>query len=78
MPWYSVFGNHDGLVQGNFPTRLPLGLVATGPLKATALPPGLSQADVINSLKSADAGALLGALGLASARLVTPMPSARC
>ena len=23
MPWYSAFGNHDGLVQGNFPQHLP-------------------------------------------------------
>ena len=54
MPWYSVFGNHDGLVQGNFPPTLQLGVIATGPLKATALPPGLSQADVISSLTAAD------------------------
>ena len=70
MPWYSVFGNHDGLVQGNFPPALQLGIVATGPLKATALPPGLSQADVINTLTEADPNILLSALGLASARLV--------
>ncbi len=24
MPWYTAFGNHDGLVQGNFPHSLPL------------------------------------------------------
>ena len=23
MPWYSAFGNHDGLVQGNFPQNAP-------------------------------------------------------
>ena len=26
MPWYSAFGNHDGLVQGNFPQNLQLSL----------------------------------------------------
>ena len=77
MPWYSVFGNHDGLVQGNFPQTLPLGLIGTGPLKATSLPPGLSQADVIDALRTANATPLLGALSLLSARLVSADPARR-
>ena len=72
MPWYTAFGNHDGLVQGNFPHSLPLSLVSTGALKVTALPPGVSQADIISNLKSLNLAGLLGALGLGSpARLVT-------
>ncbi|WP_344770693.1 TIGR03767 family metallophosphoesterase [Aeromicrobium panaciterrae] len=71
MPWYSVFGNHDGLVQGNFPTTLPLGVIATGPLKLSALPPGVSQTDLLTAITSGNAALLTGALGLASARLVT-------
>lgn len=72
MPWYAAFGNHDGLVQGNFPQSLPLTLVATGALKATSLTPGLSQADAIKGLKNADATGLLAATGLgAPVRLVT-------
>lgn len=70
MPWYSVFGNHDGLVQGNFPPALQLSLISTGPLKVTALPPGLSQADVLTSATEADPNILLSALSLASARLI--------
>ncbi|AXT85255.1 TIGR03767 family metallophosphoesterase [Aeromicrobium sp. A1-2] len=71
IPWYSVFGNHDGLVQGNFPHTLPLSILGTGPLKATALPPGLSQADVISNLASANATGLLGVVSLTSATFVT-------
>lgn len=72
IPWYAAFGNHDGLVQGNFPHSLPLTLISTGALKATSLTPGLSQADVLKALKSADPTGLLAAVGLgAPVRLVT-------
>ncbi len=71
MPWFSVFGNHDGLVQGNFPKTIPLDLVAKGNLKAMALPPGLSQTDVINALTTLNANVLLGAAALTSASIVS-------
>ncbi len=74
VPWYSVFGNHDGLVQGNFPRTLPLTIVATGPLKVNGVPPGLSQADIIKALTSVNAAPLLGALALTSAGLVSADP----
>ncbi len=70
-PWYSVFGNHDGLVQGNFPLTLALGTLGTGPLKPTALPPGLSQADVLAALRTADPTLLLASSTLLGARLVS-------
>lgn len=72
MPWYTVFGNHDGLVQGNFPHTLPLSLIATGSIKATALPPGISEADVLATVKGADPTAFIAAVGSASSRVVTP------
>ena len=51
MPWYTAFGNHDGLVQGNFPTStMQLNAIATGPLKLMSPPPGMSQNDVIHAL----------------------------
>ncbi|MEP7021463.1 MAG: hypothetical protein ABI808_12480, partial [Pseudonocardiales bacterium] len=40
-PWYSVFGNHDGLVQGNAPQPELFSLISTGVLKVTGLPLGL-------------------------------------
>jgi metallophosphoesterase (TIGR03767 family) len=72
MPWYTAFGNHDGLVQGNFPHSLPLSLVSTGLLKVMAVPPGASQTDLLTSLTTADPNVLLGAIGLSSIRLVSP------
>ena len=58
MPWYSAFGNHDALIQGNSPEAYagPLGPapeavnpifdgLARGCLKPTKLPTGVSAAD---------------------------------
>jgi metallophosphoesterase (TIGR03767 family) len=50
MPWYVAYGNHDGLVQGNFPQSLHLDAIATGPLKVIAAPPGVSESDVTTGL----------------------------
>lgn len=71
IPWYSVFGNHDGLVQGNFPKTLPLGVLATGNLKAYSVPPGLSQADILKAFRTVDPLPLFGAAALSSATLVS-------
>ncbi len=45
-PWYSCYGNHDGLLQGNSPAVPPLPSIATGPLKVVNLPAGLSPNDL--------------------------------
>ena len=37
LPWYSVFGNHDGLVQGNLPSNDLFALAAVGCVKPTRL-----------------------------------------
>ena len=71
FPWFSVFGNHDGLVQGNFPTSMQLGLVATGNLKLTTVPPGLSPADIKRAFEEVDPTPLFGAAALTSADLVS-------
>ena len=73
LPWYSAFGNHDGLVQGNFPQLLQLSLVSTGALKLNSLPAGLSPAELLNSLQSGDLARLLQSLALTPAvRAVSP------
>jgi metallophosphoesterase (TIGR03767 family) len=71
VPWYTVFGNHDGLVQGNFPHSVPLTVVAQGGLKITTVPPGLSQADILRALRTVNATPLLGATALTSANIVS-------
>jgi metallophosphoesterase (TIGR03767 family) len=46
-PWYTCYGNHDGLVQGNFPKSFQLSAIATGPVKVMSLPAGVSFDDVV-------------------------------
>ncbi len=43
IPWYSVFGNHDGLVQGNFPHTLQLSTLGVGRLKVISPPAGVER-----------------------------------
>lgn len=68
VPWYTVFGNHDGLMQGNFPTTLPLDLIARGNLKVISPPASLSQANVDKIIEYRNIGpvvqGLLVTLGL--------------
>src|SRR4051812_33737750 len=47
VPWYTCFGNHDGLSQGNFPTKtVPTSTIATGGVKVISPPTGVSPADI--------------------------------
>jgi hypothetical protein len=39
LPWYGIFGNHDGLVQGNQPRSAALDAIAMGCVKVTGFPP---------------------------------------
>ena len=51
MPWYTAFGNHDPLVQGNFPPNTTqLNAVAVGSLKVISPPLGFTQNDARNSM----------------------------
>jgi metallophosphoesterase (TIGR03767 family) len=82
MPWYTAFGNHDALVQGNSPDAFfgPFGpspetlnpsydAIVRGCLKASELPPGVSPEEF-----AADPGAYL----LPSRPTVVPPDPRRC
>jgi len=45
VPWYGVFGNHDGLVQGNQPRNSAFEAIATGCNKPSSLSPA-AQAEI--------------------------------
>jgi metallophosphoesterase (TIGR03767 family) len=70
--WYTCYGNHDGLVQGNFPVSFQLTHAATGPLKLTSLPAGVSPADI-----AAADPTVIPKLAAAPARVVTADPERR-
>ena len=40
VPWYTTFGNHDGLAQGNAPVNPAFERISTGGTKVVGLPPG--------------------------------------
>jgi len=58
LPWLSVFGNHDGLIQGNLPSSPVVAGLATGPVKITGLPPGADVLQLAIGLGKGDPAAL--------------------
>jgi metallophosphoesterase (TIGR03767 family) len=80
VPWYSMYGNHDGLVQGNAPANPLFQAIATGPLKIVGFPPGYdwTAAEAARFFADLLTGQVpLEALLAAPARLVTPDPARR-
>ncbi|MDQ6649392.1 MAG: TIGR03767 family metallophosphoesterase [Actinomycetota bacterium] len=73
VPWMTAYGNHDGLVQGNFPPSFPVpGTftgVATGGTKVVSLGP--SQDSAAAALAAGNPGLFLTALGGAPVRPVS-------
>jgi metallophosphoesterase (TIGR03767 family) len=76
MPWYTCYGNHDGLVQGNFPQSFQLSTIATGGVKIVGLPAGVSPDDVQRGLTNGDPS-IAPALATAPVRSVTADPERR-
>jgi hypothetical protein len=77
MPWYTAFGNHDPLAQGNFPASLRLTTVAEGPLKLVSPPAGMSQSDLLGALRDDYAGLLRSLVLTPFVRQVTADPDRR-
>ncbi|HLN77658.1 MAG TPA: TIGR03767 family metallophosphoesterase [Nocardioidaceae bacterium] len=77
MPWYTAFGNHDSLVQGNFPATLQMTQVAQGGLKLVSPPAGMSQDDLLRAFQGDYAGFLAGLTLTPYVRPVTPDPQRR-
>src|SRR5512139_804314 len=77
LPWFTALGNHDGLVQGNFPATLQLTQVAEGGLKLISPPAGMSQDDLLRALQGDYAGFLASLALTPHVRPVTPDPRRR-
>jgi metallophosphoesterase (TIGR03767 family) len=75
--WYSVFGNHDGLVQGNAPSLGVLNAVAVGNLKVTGLPTGVDVQALLAAVAAGDSAALATLMTAGPVRLVTRDPKRR-
>jgi metallophosphoesterase (TIGR03767 family) len=76
MPWMSVFGNHDGLVQGNVPSSPLVAQIATGSTKIIDLPPGVNIGELAAQLVTNDPAGLQTLFGGPS-RQVTADPNRR-
>ena len=78
VPWYTCFGNHDGLAQGNFPpSTLQTSALATGPVKLISPPAGVAPADLLDPDGSTLEQVIGGVTVSPHAKLVTPDPARR-
>jgi metallophosphoesterase (TIGR03767 family) len=75
-PWYSVYGNHDALVQGNERANPGYEAIATGGTKVLHPPPGVAPGDFARAVLRGDPEALTK-VSAAPARPVAPDPQRR-
>ena len=77
IPWYSTYGNHDGLVQGNLARSEAIDQILTGDLKLTGT--GRTSFTTLLGIITSDASAVRDRVrrGDLDARTVTPDPQRR-
>lgn len=79
IPWYSTYGNHDGLVQGVIPTTEAVEAVLVERFKMTGLPAGIPGAQFVVGVAASAPDAIIAQLasGEYPNREVTPDPDRR-
>lgn len=82
IPWYSCYGNHDGLIQGNMPgvepnDVRPFDPIATGSVKPVDLGAGVTPSDIQNAFANPGQAAQLIAQTGPPVRTVTADPTRR-
>jgi metallophosphoesterase (TIGR03767 family) len=83
LPWFTAYGNHDGLVQGNVPRNALFQQLSTGAVKPTSLPPDIlaaplpTQIGFLLALLNQDPSAVNKQLTQGGHRIVTPDPDRR-
>ena len=50
VPWFTCFGNHDGLAQGNAPVNPAFDRIGVGSVKVVGLPPGANPCEQFGGL----------------------------
>ena len=70
-PWYSSFGNHDGLVQGTVPGNAAINAIAVGSTKVTGLPAGVNLIALLERLQAGDFTAFVEIISSGPAKPVT-------
>lgn len=76
VPWYTAYGNHDGLLSGSVPALPDFDAVLTGDRKVVDLPAGVDVPELASGLWSGEL-ATVAALVAGPARTVTADPQRR-
>jgi metallophosphoesterase (TIGR03767 family) len=73
IAWYSCYGNHDGLIQGNLPTSATADQLFVGDRKIADLPPGMTALQFVGGMFTQIESVVAGLdAGTTPSRTVTP------